>query len=73
VRFDVVRLHIQAESDRLKNSELISHGVEHFLVAIFSSLRPKFSRSKKLGCAPTATPCFFAAETAACIVSESPA
>src|SRR5215470_2301186 len=31
VRLDVVRPHIQRGGDRLKNSELISHGVEDFL------------------------------------------
>src|SRR5262245_39200781 len=30
VRLDVIRLHVQRRSDRLKNSELISHGIEHF-------------------------------------------
>src|SRR5437762_10079797 len=30
VRFDVIRLHIQCGGDRLKNSKLICHRVEHF-------------------------------------------
>src|SRR6266404_7620801 len=30
VRFDMIRMHIQCGRDRLKNSKLICHGVEHF-------------------------------------------
>jgi hypothetical protein len=37
------------------------------------SRRPKFSRSLKLGCAPTATPRSFAASSVARIVPSSPA
>ena len=38
VRLDVVRLHVQCGGDRLKNSELISHSIEHFLVAYLQFL-----------------------------------
>src|SRR6476619_8477527 len=32
MRLHMIRLHMQGRSDRLKNSKLIGHGVEHFFV-----------------------------------------
>src|SRR6266487_6676585 len=41
VRFDVIRSHIQRGGDRLKNSKLISHGVEHFFGGYRQLLAPE--------------------------------
>src|SRR6266568_6745890 len=47
MRFDVVRSHIKCGGDRLKNSELISHGVEYFFVAYLLFLASKIFAVEK--------------------------
>jgi hypothetical protein len=47
VRLHMVRSHIQCGGDRLKNSELISYRVEHFLIRYFEFLASEIFAIKK--------------------------
>src|SRR6476619_1774384 len=47
MRLHMIRLHIQGRSDRLKNSKLISHGVEHFFVRYRQLLTSKILAIEK--------------------------
>src|SRR5947207_5196413 len=47
VRFDVIWLHIQCGGDRLKNSKLISHRVEHFFGGYRQLLAPEILAIEK--------------------------
>ena len=49
MRLDVVGSHIECGGDRLKNSELISHGIEHFFVRHLQFLASEIFAVEKTG------------------------